>query len=248
MYVKMLTDIYLVGGQEHHLVYLDWQANDANVYVINTGDTLVMIDCGCGESLPAILDNMKSAGLDVKDLSHLILTHEHYPHAAAADTIEKMGIEVVASEHTAAVMDEADRIGSGAFKYSKELVRADVAHVAEGDEILTLGRYDLRFVMLPGHSAGSMGVLATIEDQVVLFSGDTVLPPRIDARRDSIDYDAGLELSSLKRLLDEDPAVIMPGHGWPCLQHGRAWIERQLVRLLERIQSTRDWGEGLTTD
>jgi len=57
--MRLLGPVYLIGGQDFNRVYVDWPANDANVYLIDTGDTFLMVDCGCGDSLPGILQNVE---------------------------------------------------------------------------------------------------------------------------------------------------------------------------------------------
>lgn len=241
MHLKLLDDVYLVGGQDMHLVYMDWIDNDSSVYLVDTGDTLVLVDCGCGESLGVIMNNIKEAEFDLDDISHLILTSAQYPHAGAAEAVRRMGVEIIASEAAAKALESADLLATGAFRYGRTAVGAEVNHVAEDDEIVTIGRYDFRLLMLPGASAGAIGVLFEIENKVTLFSGDTVLPPVYGPVVARIDYNLREEIASLERLLAEDPEVILPGHGFPCFQHGRAWIESRLTELLERYQLRRTY-------
>jgi glyoxylase-like metal-dependent hydrolase (beta-lactamase superfamily II) len=233
MHIRILRDVYMVGGQDSHLVYLDWDAGDGNVYIVDTGDTQVLIDCGCGETLPMILENIKGAEFDLKDISHLILTHEHFPHAAGADAVQRMGVEVVAAAATVEAWGRPDPVATLAFRFHREPVRASIGRRAEDDEIFTVGRCDFRFLLSPGHSAGGLSVLVTLQEGIVLFSGDTVLPPVYPVGAAGPDADPALELKSLRRLLDERPDVVLPGHGWPCLSHGHAWIESRIAALVD---------------
>jgi len=86
MGMRLIGPVYLVGGQDFNMVYLDWPANDCNAYLVDTGDPLVMVDCGCGESLSGILGNIDEMGFDAADITHVFLTHAHMPHAGAAET------------------------------------------------------------------------------------------------------------------------------------------------------------------
>lgn len=61
---------------------------DLNPVVVNTGDKLVVIDAGMGKSstmfgdtLGRMLDNMKAAGIDPKDVDVVLMTHLHPDHS-----------------------------------------------------------------------------------------------------------------------------------------------------------------------
>ena len=157
MAMRLIGPVYLIGGQDFNRIHLDWPANDANVYLIDTGDTFLMVDCGCGESLPAILDNVERMDFEVRDISHLLLTHEHFPHAAAADAVQKMEVEVMASAEAADAVREGD-LRTAAFCYHHEFpaCEGEIATLEDGQEI-EVGAVTITAFALPGHSPGCMG-------------------------------------------------------------------------------------------
>ena len=232
MAMRLIGPVYLIGGQDFHRVHLDWPANDANVYLIDTGDMFLMVDCGCGESLPAILDNVERMDFEVRDIGHLLLTHEHFPHAAAADAVQKMEVEVMASEEAADAVREGD-LRTAAFCYHHEFppCEGEITTLEDGQEI-EVGAVKITALALPGHSPGCMGYEMQAEGVRILFCGDVVRSPLLDSRRDRFGYDAGPAAQSLARLLDDPPDVLYPGHGPFCLSHGRVWIEEELRKLL----------------
>ncbi|KPK62526.1 MAG: hypothetical protein AMK73_05970 [Planctomycetes bacterium SM23_32] len=231
MGMRLIGPVYLVGGQDFNMVYLDWPANDCNTYLLNTGDPLVLMDCGCGESLPGILENLREMGLDPRDVSRVFLTHAHLPHAGAAEDLRRNGVEVVAGPATAAAVREGG-IATAAYHYHRRFVRvAEVTAMAPEEEV-TIGACTIRAVPLPGHSADSMGWEATCEGRRMLFCGDAVRSPAIPQHRDRLDYDGETYARTLMGLLDDPPDVLYPGHGPFCLSKTEHWIAEELRKLL----------------
>jgi len=232
MPMRLLDQVYLVGGQDFHMVYVDWPANDANVYLLDSGDTFVLVDCGCGDSLTGIIENIECMGFDVADISHLLLTHAHFPHAGAADAVQRMGVEVCAS-HEAADAVRAGDLRTAAFCYHRDFAACEgEVTVLEPDARLEVGALDIRAVPLPGHSPGSMGYEVIAGERRMLFCGDAVRSPLLDARRDRVDWDRAAAVASLRMLLEDPPDTLWPGHGPFCLSHGRVWIEEELRKTL----------------
>ena len=231
MGMRLIGPVYLVGGQDYNMVYLDWAANDCNTYLLNTEDPLVLIDCGCGESLPGILENLRQMGMDPPDLTHVFLTHAHLPHAGAAEDLRRNAVEVRAGPLTAEAV-RAGGLGTVAYHYHRRFrCVAEVTEMADG-EALTLGACEIRAIALPGHSADSMGYEVVHHGRRMLFCGDAVRSPAIEQFRDRSDYDAGAYYLTLTRLLEDPPDVLYPGHGPFCLSKTEHWIEEELKKLL----------------
>jgi len=231
MGMRLLGPVFLIGGQDYNAVYLDWPANDCNVYLVDTGDTLVMVDCGCGESLEGIMDNVEEMDFDVRDISHLLLTHEHFPHAGAAHGLQKMGVEVVAGRAAAEAVMSGD-LRTAAYHYHRKFPPCQEVHPLADGESIEVGRCQFRAMALPGHSPGSMGYELVTEGRRMLFCGDVVRSPALEGFRNRLDYDGALYLDSLKRLLQDPPDVLYPGHGPFCLSRARSWIAEELKKLL----------------
>jgi len=230
--MQLVGPVYLVGGQDFNMVYLDWPANDSNTYVINTGDPLLLIDCGCGESWPAILNNINQAGCDTRDITHLFLTHAHMPHAGAAETIRRNGVEVLASAAAAEAV-QTGGLPTVAYEYHRRFLRVQqVTQMQDGEE-MTLGACQVRAIHLPGHSPGSMGYEVIHDGRRMLFCGDAVRSPLLEQHRGRLGYDAEEYAKTLVRLLEDPPDVLYPGHGPFCVSKTEHWIGEELRKLLE---------------
>jgi len=231
MSMRLIGPVYLIGGQDYNRVYVDWPANDANVYLVDTGDTFVMVDCGCGESLPGILENVSRMEFEVRDISHLLLTHAHFPHAAAAEAARRMGVEVLASQAAAEAVQAGD-LRTAAYHYHRHFPPCEEVTAVEDGRRIEVGALGFEVLALPGHSAGCLGYEVRLEDVRMLFCGDVVRSPLLRSFRNRSDYDRQAYAASLRRLLDDPPDVLYPGHGPFCLSDGHVWVEEELKRVL----------------
>ena len=63
--MQILKDLYQVGGDLNGITFdlQDALWNDGNSYILKTAEGLIMFDCGCGDTMDQIFDNMKYWGL-----------------------------------------------------------------------------------------------------------------------------------------------------------------------------------------
>ncbi len=231
MGMRLLGPVYLVGGQDYHSTHLDWEANDCNTYLVDTGDGLVLVDCGCGESLETILANIEDMDMEVGELSHLLLTHAHLPHAGGAGALAKMGVEVRCSPTAAEAIQEGDW-RTADYHYGKTFPPCAEAAPVRGGDSIEEGRCTFSVVELPGHSPGSVGFEMHAEGRHMLFCGDVVRSPDLQSYRGRPGYDAERYVESLRKLLERPPEVLYPGHGPFCLSRGKVWVQKELRKLL----------------
>src|SRR5690606_38622095 len=111
---------------------------DCNVYLIDCGQELVLIDCGSGAagSVDAILDNVTADGLSPDRITTILLTHKHGDHiGGAAQLAARTGAVLHGSAETAAVLATADEDAASitaakqAGLYARDFVLAPVAGV-----------------------------------------------------------------------------------------------------------------------
>ena len=122
-----------------------------------------------------------------------ILTHHHTDHTAESQRVGAVyGCDVIASVPDA---------GS---------IEGVTLTVSDGDE-MQVGRVRLRFLITPGHTPGSMCVLA---DDHALFTGDTLFIG--DCGRTDLPGGSNAQMfASLQRLKAlPDDVVIYPGHDY----------------------------------
>ena len=199
-------------------------AGPPNAYLAlgNTGTAFIDTGYAIPEETQARLDYL--AGLDGPPIKAIIVTHRHGDHMGGAAHIHKASGGGSLSTPT-----ERPSVDTLLEQTSPDL---RVHHAVEDGETLDLGGLTLEFIHAPGHTLGSLAVLA--RETGVLFTGDNILghtTPSISAEQG----DMALYLQTLGRLLTYDLDIICPGHG-PMVAEPRQWLQKTFDHRLEREQ------------
>lgn len=150
--------------------------------------------------------------IDLQDLDVLLLTHCHFDHIARAkEIVGNTGCELWMSRKEADFF-ESERAVSSAAKYFDfdTPLDFDIDKKLEDGEIIDLGQGKLNVVITPGHTPG--GCCLYVEDERILFSGDTVFANGF-GRYDLMGGDREKLQESLRRLAGLDAKTLYPGHG-----------------------------------
>jgi glyoxylase-like metal-dependent hydrolase (beta-lactamase superfamily II) len=163
-----------------------------------------------GPDIPAHLARVAERAAELGGALAILITHGHPDHAEGAGALRRL-------------------TGAPVLAWSRE--GTPVADQALGDaQVVTIGRRALRVLYTPGHRFDHLCFL--LEDASVVFVGDLVAgigtvviaPPEGDL----VEY-----LSSLRRLVQLDPAQLLPAHG-PPIERPRALLEEYLTHREER--------------
>jgi metallo-beta-lactamase class B len=155
------------------------------VWVVTTSTGLVLIDAGYGDQLDAVLlTGMKKLGLDPARVTHVIVGHGHGDHFGGASYFQQRGARVVMGAPDWDLVEAPPAAGRGPAPAAAAIAppRRDVA-VADGQTV-TAGDVTFTFVMIPGHTPGSVGIVFPIKDGTAtrmagLFGGSILIPTRI---------------------------------------------------------------------
>ena len=142
------------------------------------------------------------------DVCCIILTHAHYDHTAALDSLDL-------TEATAIMMHEddaqaKDKVSASHF-FGAEAPQFRVDVRLKDNEHIDLGDVSLRVIHTPGHTRGSICLYEP--ESKSLFSGDTVFPYGSIGRTDLPGGSARDLVTSIKKLTELDVATLYPGHG-----------------------------------
>ncbi len=192
-------------------------------YLIRDGDAVVLVESGPGSCLSGLEAGLRSNGLSLADVTHVLLTHIHLDHAGAAGRLSRYGAQVYVHPVGAPHLLNPEKLLASATRiYGDKMdslwgeflpVAQDKLHIVnDGDEI-QIG--NLRFVALstPGHAEHHHAYL--FED--VCFSGDVggvripgypylrvpMPPPELHIEK---------WRATLKRLREQNFARIAPTH------------------------------------
>jgi glyoxylase-like metal-dependent hydrolase (beta-lactamase superfamily II)/8-oxo-dGTP pyrophosphatase MutT (NUDIX family) len=159
-----------------------------NTYLVGEKD-LAVIDPG-----PDIASHIEKI-LAFRGIKWVLCTHTHMDHSPAALAIK---------EATGAQL-----LGRAAPEGQDATFKPDV--VLEHGQRVQIGNISIRTIHTPGHASNHLCYL--LQQTKMLFTGDHVMqgstvvinPP---------DGDMRAYLASLQKLLDEDVAILAPGHGY----------------------------------
>jgi len=151
-----------------------------NVYVIRTGDSAVLIDFGCGDVLS------KLPLLGIQRVTDVLMTHHHHDQGQGLACARAAGacVWVPATEYDLFARIDAHRQARAI--YNSYDVRQDrfslltsVAVSGTLDDYATrsFGGHPFYILPTPGHTLGSISLLAHIDGKAVAFTGDLIAGP-----------------------------------------------------------------------
>ncbi len=235
--MQLLKNIYQVGGDINGITFDEPGAlwNDANSYVIKTGEGLLMIDCGCGDTMDQIFVNMRYWGLSPDDIRYLILTHPHLDHAGGAHILQKRGVKLIAIRETADAVASGDERCCG-YLYHKTFQPVTVDQLVADGETITLLGIEFTVMHLPGHSMGCTAFFLEWDGKKIVFSGDVIGTLLVGnfGWSGSIDFNKEKYIESLRRFSMIDTDIMIPGHGMAYFHKPRRRVEEVLnIALME---------------
>lgn len=157
----------------------------------------------------------------------IVATHAHFDHIVAAGRLRELtGAPFYLHKADNPILDWMQE--SGRMFLGIELPPPpDVDRNASEGEVLTAGTARLEVLHTPGHSPGSISLVA----DTAIFSGDTLFAGSI-GRTDLPGGDAQALLDAVKKKLYllEDDLPVYPGHG-PSTTLGREKVYNPFVRI-----------------
>ncbi|MHA1609135.1 MAG: MBL fold metallo-hydrolase [Candidatus Njordarchaeales archaeon] len=186
-----------------------------NVYIIERGEKLILIDAGLENSPDYILPYIESIGHRPEDLLVVIITHKHGDH-----TLGLRGILERTKARVAAHKLEAEGI--------KERAGIDTIDILleNGDEIESL-----RVIHTPGHTPGHICLLD--KKTGALFIGDLVYEENGELLEIPHKYseDPIANREAIKSLARVDFKHMLLSHGRPILNTGK----EALLELIKKL-------------
>lgn len=201
-----LTNIAELGAS---IYQLRSEKPSSHVYLIKGYTKNILIDTGMTSKFPHLKDRLAELGLGIKDISLVILTHEHFDHIGATAFFHQTA--VVAAHPLAANKLELQDEFVTFNKYRNEPSKPFWVDVwLEDDSTIDLGNYELKVIHTPGHTSGCICLYEPREG--MLFSGDTLFAggtlSEIAVGGNVSDY-----VNSVQRLSNLKIKTICPGHG-----------------------------------
>lgn len=193
-----------------------------NCYLITDGQNAVLFDTASGANFQQVLDECSKYNLKL-----IVLSHPHFDHAENADALSKhFNTPVACNEKDDNIFDDYNSqplrsyglVGFVVLKMSlKVLAQTKVNRpenrffVKEGDTFAEYGFPDLRVVELPGHSNGSIGLLAGDEAILVGDALDNWITPGVGHLYTDLDA----QKKTADKIRSFGKRMIYYGHGKP---------------------------------
>jgi len=201
---------------------------DCNIYILKHSDTsgkssktyeLTLIDAGNGLNTSNLIEGMKASGFNPKNITRIIITHEHLDHILGVYNIPEIAVtkpEIYAFGITKDALNNGDEdviaprmLGIRPSVFGVDIKPLNVKNI-KGGTVMDVGAFNFEFIYTPGHSLGSVSIYET--SQKILFPGDVVFCGGSFGR---FDFPGGslTELrNSIKKLMELDVKIICPGH------------------------------------
>jgi glyoxylase-like metal-dependent hydrolase (beta-lactamase superfamily II) len=181
-----------------------------NCSILVDSDTSSAVVIDPGGDFDEIRARLEQAGAKVSAILH---THAHVDHVGATAPLQKWtGAE--------AHLHEADRFLYGLIPMQAQLIGVEPPPPCEmvGDlddgKVLRAGSLELAVIHTPGHSPGSVCLVARDGGRAIVFTGDTLFRRGI-GRTDLWGGDTQALFRSIRGpLFDlDDTTLVIPGHG-----------------------------------
>ena len=232
--MKLTSDLHVVGGG-----YFGFGISgrlDCNVYIINSGSELALIDpgMGIGRDFDTILDNIRDDGLDPGRIRKMILTHYHCDHiGAAAEAQKRLDVEVYASALAAPVIRVADEkavaldVAKAANFYPEDFFLPACPVDVELDEgdIVKVGNLELETYDTPGHCDGHLSFVMRGGDRTYLLGSELVFWGGKVVWQNIHDCRIDAYAQSMFKMERVEFDALIPGHLQISLTGGKAHVD-----------------------
>lgn len=169
--MKLLNRLYQIGGNCLSHPY------DASVYLLESMDGLVLLDCGTEDGLDQVLDNIRSLGFSPANITDIYGTHGHYDHVGSAARFKEMfGCRLHLHVADKEQVEEGDAIRTTAgILYDREFKPCKVDSLLTDGQLVDFGDgMSMEVIHTPGHTMGSVCFALELNGYSVLVAGDTV--------------------------------------------------------------------------
>lgn len=167
---RVVGNIYYVGTM------------DLSSFLVTSPEGHVLIDSGVAQNAPLILDSIRSAGFDPKDVKVMLTTQAHYDHVAAFAALKTAtGARVMASAADAQLLEDGGK-SDYLFGPDYNFPPVTVDQIVKDGETVEVGNNVLTAHLTPGHTRGAMTWTMTVKDargrnRQVVFLGSTSVNP-----------------------------------------------------------------------
>ena len=211
---------------------LPYRLGSVNCYLLKNESSYLLIDTGGANRRAELTKELENAGCRPGALKLIVITHGDFDHTGNATYLrQRFGTKIAMHAGDAGMLEHGDmtwkrkksnvilrRVAPILFRFGEsERCKPDI-YLEDGDTLREFG-IDASVIVLPGHSSGSIGILAAIDDPATgpvqsLFCGDlleNISRPALGSIMD----DVPTARASFAKLKGRKISTVYPGHGPP---------------------------------
>jgi metallo-beta-lactamase class B len=193
--IKIFDNLYYVGP------------GFVSVWLIPTSDGLILVDSAQEPYVEHVIENVRKAGFDPRNVKYILITHGHLDHFGGAARIRQVsGARVAALEEDWQLIEAAAKAPANPNRPSGPVLVRDLV-TKEGDTIVS-GTTTVKVYKMPGHTPGSASFEFTVYDGVNQYKALIFGGP---GQRNGIEGGTQF-LASIERLEREFSDVDVPVH------------------------------------
>lgn len=226
-------------------IYLLEEVRGCNVYLLDSGKELTLIDTGLKGQGEKIEAQLQEAGFSLSQLRYIILTHAHRDHMGSANEVATRAVaRVLAHEGEIPYLEQTETLPVSSvmgmlftWLEKKFLPKVPPCLVDKGlndKESLDILE-GLQVIYTPGHTPGTISLYQP--ERKILFCGDTLFNQNPATGKKGLRLPISLftadkkdALESVKTLSTFPIQTIFFGHGDPILENGRERIQSLLEK------------------
>ena len=237
--VDVLLPGYVFGADSGSVAF-------CSIVLVEAGDRRILVDTGHVGRRRAIFEALAQRGLTVADIDAVLLTHTHWDHVQNFDAFPNATLLLHPDERRYAQRPHPNDWATPPWT-GLAIETARIEEVGEG-QVIAEG---VRVIELPGHSPGTIGLLAETEAGLAGITGDAVHsgPVALSGRTPIVFWNEAQANASVQRAV-EVADIIYPGHDGPFrVRDGQVQYERPFELTLQGLQpnqpglrfAPRDW-------
>ena len=218
---QIFGNLYYVGDQK------------VCMHLIDTGDGLILFDCGYGQTTEMIEESIRGVGFDPADVKLNIISHGHFDHFGSSNVLrEKYGWKILMSRVDTDLLRENPRralIHLGPCP-EDEVCWPDA--VLDDGEVVTLGNTSITCLLAPGHTYGTMAFFFDVTDGEQILRAGYYGGTGVLTMYDQYCLDYGMPVGkvsamkkTIQRLLQEKVDITLGNHpAQNCTLEKRQWM------------------------
>jgi glyoxylase-like metal-dependent hydrolase (beta-lactamase superfamily II) len=141
----------------------------SNTYILLSGSEAIAVDPSVSvRAIDSLLEQNRAK------LCGILLTHGHFDHTVAVDTLRDAHPVPLMMHSGDAPMMTDGRINGFYDFYGKECTHRPAERLLEDGDTVSLGDEEIKVISTPGHSPGSICLLCHGDGEDFLISGDTL--------------------------------------------------------------------------